>query len=72
MDQIDQWQVVPRQVFTPNECLLISLAFVVPCSVGCLCNQCNYVIVPEHLLKHYHSQHIFLNIILIYLQIFKE
>ena len=33
MDQTDPWQVVPRQVFTP---LLISVAFVVLCRVGCL------------------------------------
>ena len=25
----DPWQVVPRQVFTPCDCLLISVAFVV-------------------------------------------
>ena len=29
-DQTDPWQVVPRQVFTPYDCILISLAFVVP------------------------------------------
>ena len=26
-DQIDPWQVVPRQVFTPYVCSLISVAF---------------------------------------------
>ena len=31
-DQFDPWQVVPRQVFTPYDCLLISVA----CCVGCL------------------------------------
>ena len=36
MDQIDPWQAVPRQVFTPYDCLLISVAFVVLCGVGCL------------------------------------
>ena len=36
MDQTDPWQVVPRQVFTPSDCLLISVAFVVHCQVGCL------------------------------------
>ena len=35
-EQIDPWQVVPRQVFTPNDCLLISVAFVVLYPVGCL------------------------------------
>ena len=38
-DQFDPWQVVPRQVFTPFDCLLISVAFV----ALCLGNQCNYV-----------------------------
>ena len=28
-DQTDPWQVVPRQVFTPYDYLLISVAFVV-------------------------------------------
>ena len=28
MDQTDPWQVVPRQVFTPYDCLLSSVAFV--------------------------------------------
>ena len=36
MDQIDPWQAIPRQVFTPYDCLLISVAFVVFCHVGCL------------------------------------
>ena len=36
MDQTDPWQVVPRQVFTPTDCLLISVGFVVLCRVGCL------------------------------------
>ena len=36
MDQFDLWQVVPRQVFTPYSCLLISTAFVVVSYVGCL------------------------------------
>ena len=35
-DQFDPWQVVPRQVFTPYDCLLISVAFVILCRVGCL------------------------------------
>ena len=35
-DQTDPWQVVPRQVFSPYDCLLISVAFVVPFCVGCL------------------------------------
>ena len=35
-DQTDPWQVVPRQVFTPYDCLLISVAFVVLYPVGCL------------------------------------
>ena len=35
-DQFDPWQVVPRQVFTPYDCLLISEAFVVLYRVGCL------------------------------------
>ena len=30
----DPWQVVPRQVFSPYDCLLISVAFVVLCRVG--------------------------------------
>ena len=34
--QIDPWQVAPRQVFTPYDCLLISVAFVVFCRFGCL------------------------------------
>ena len=36
MDRFDPWQVVPRQVFTPYDCSLISVAFVVLCRVGCL------------------------------------
>ena len=36
MGQTDSWQVVPRQVFTPYNCLLISVAFVVLCCIGCL------------------------------------
>ena len=35
-DQTDPWQVVPRQLFTPYDCLLISVAFVVLRRVGCL------------------------------------
>ena len=35
MDQTDLWQVVPRQVFTPYDCLLISVAFVVLCPADC-------------------------------------
>ena len=35
-DQTDPWQSVPRQIFTPYDCLLISVAFVVLCRVGCL------------------------------------
>ena len=35
-DQTDPWQVVPRQVFPPYYCLLISVAFVVLCRVSCL------------------------------------
>ena len=35
-DRIDPWLVLPRQVFTPYDCLLISVAFVVLCRVGCL------------------------------------
>ena len=31
-----RWQVVSRQVFTPYDCLLLSVAFVVLCHVGCL------------------------------------
>ena len=44
-DPPDPWQVVPRQVFTPNDCLLISVVFVVLCRVcflwetGVLCNR---------------------------------
>ena len=33
--QTDPWQVVPRQVFTPHDILLILVAFVVLCGVGC-------------------------------------
>ena len=36
MDQFDPWQVVLRQVFTPYDCLLISVAVVVLCRVGSL------------------------------------
>ena len=36
MDQIDPWQVVPRQVFTPYSHLLISIVFIVFSRVGCL------------------------------------
>ena len=35
-DQTDPWQIVPRHAFTPYDCLLISVAFVVLCRVGCL------------------------------------
>ena len=34
--ETDPWQVVPRQIFTPYDCLLISVAFIVLCRVGCL------------------------------------
>ena len=34
--QFDPWQVVPRQVFTTYDFLLISVALVVLCLVGCL------------------------------------
>ena len=34
-DQTDPWHVVPRQVFTPYDCLLISVACDVLCRVGC-------------------------------------
>ena len=36
MDQFDQWQVVPRHVFTPYSRQLISTAFVDDSHVGCL------------------------------------
>ena len=36
MDQNDSWQVVPGQIFTPCDCLLISVVFVVLCRIGCL------------------------------------
>ena len=36
MDQVDPWQVVPRQVFIPYSHLLISTVFVVAIHVGCL------------------------------------
>ena len=36
MDQTDPWQVVPRQVFTPFDCLLTSVVFVVLGRIGCL------------------------------------
>ena len=32
----DPCQVVPRQVYTPCDCILTSVAFVVLCRVGCL------------------------------------
>ena len=35
-DQTDLWQGIPRQVFTPYDCLLFPVAFVVLCQVGCL------------------------------------
>ena len=36
MDQTDPWQDVSRQEFTPYDCLLNSVAFVVLCRAGCL------------------------------------
>ena len=36
MDQNDPWNVVPRKVFTLYDSLLITVAFVVLCRVGCL------------------------------------
>ena len=36
MDQTDPWQVVPRQAYPLNDCLFISVAFVVFCHIGCL------------------------------------
>ena len=36
MDQSDPWQAVPRLVFTHCDSLLISVAFIVLCRVGCL------------------------------------
>ena len=44
MNQTDPWQVVPRQVFTPYDCLLNLVAFVVPCHIGCL--WVTHVIMP--------------------------
>ena len=35
-DQTDPQQIGPRQVLIPYDCLLISVAFVVLCRVGCL------------------------------------
>ena len=35
-DQPDPWQVVLRLIFTPYDCLLISVVFVSLCRVGCL------------------------------------
>ena len=35
-DQPDPRQVFPRQIFTPYDCLLFSVKFVVLCCVGCL------------------------------------
>ena len=35
-DQTDSWQVVPRQVFTPYDYSLISVAFIALSRVGCL------------------------------------
>ena len=35
-DQADPWQVAPTYVFTTYDCVLISVAFVVLCPVGCL------------------------------------
>ena len=35
-DQIDLWQVFPRQIFTPYDCLLISVGFVILCPIGFL------------------------------------
>ena len=36
-DQSDRWQVVPRQIFTLYDFLLISEACIVLWRVGCLC-----------------------------------
>ena len=36
-DHHDPWQVVSRQEFTPCYCLMIKVASVVLCCVGCLC-----------------------------------
>ena len=36
MDQFDPWKVVPRQVFTPYDFVLISVVFVELCRIGCL------------------------------------
>ena len=36
MDRFDSRQVVPRQIFAPYECILISVKFVVLYRVGCL------------------------------------
>ena len=35
-DQTGPWQVVPRQLYTPYDYLLISVVFVVLCRVRCL------------------------------------
>ena len=50
-DQTDQRQVVPRQVFTPYDCLLISVAFVFLFRVGCV-----WVtdVIPRYVQDHYH------------------
>ena len=36
MNQTDPWEIVSSQVFTPCDCLLISVIFVVLYHVGCL------------------------------------
>ena len=72
MDQVDPWQAVPRQVFTPYSRLLISAAFVVVSRVGCLgltgvTGVCvgRYYLFDLHVscvdfMQWYHSMYIFL------------
>ena len=43
LKQVATWQVIPRHVCTPYNGLLISVAFVVLCRVGCLLgNRCEH------------------------------
>ena len=57
-NQTDPWQVVSRQMFIPRDYLLISVAFVVLCRVGCLwitgvLNPCKIASEATLLAQHY-------------------
>ena len=69
MDQTDPWQVVPRQVFTPYDCSMISVVFVVLFHVGYL-RVTGVIILQEYLWNMTASLRTYSKDILFFLQCF--